>query len=152
MLRTIVLDTSPLSTVTRRRGVADGDACRRWVVNCRDRGHRVLAPAIAYYEVARELVRAGNAAGRARLDAFCAIPDTYLPLTDSALRLGALLWAQARNAGTPTADPKELDCDVLIAAQAFDLGLLRSELVVATGNIGHLARFVNADLWWNISP
>ena len=31
---------------------------------------------------------------------------------DTALRLGCRLWAQARHAGTPTAAPRELDCDV----------------------------------------
>jgi hypothetical protein len=52
----------------------------------------------------------------------------------------------------PTADPKELDCDVLIAAQALTIGVPSSELVVATTNVGHLSRFVTADLWVNIIP
>jgi hypothetical protein len=69
-----------------------------------------------------------------------------------ALRLAAKLWAQARNAGIPTADPKELDCDVLIAAQALSLDVSPAELVIATTNVGHLARFVPAALWANIIP
>lgn len=67
-----------------------------------------------------------------------------------------MLWAQARNLGTPTADPKELDCDVLIAAQALDYqttqGLAPGELVMATVNIGHHSRFLTAGLWQNITP
>src|SRR3569833_3698981 len=147
MALTIVLDTSPLSTVTKRAGVPDADACRQWMVDCQRGGHQLVAPAMAYYEVARELHRAGNASGIQRLDAFCSVPGRYLPLTDAALRRAARLWAQVRNAGVPTADPKELDCDVLIAAQALDLGIPASDLVVATMNVGHLSRFVRADLW-----
>lgn len=152
MARTIILDTSPLSTVTKRRGVAEADACREWVAACRQAGHRVIAPAVARYEVARELERAGNAVALLRLDAFCRVPDCYLPLSDTALRRAALLWAQARNAGMPTADPRELDCDVLIAAQALDMNLPADQISVATMNIGHLSRFVAAELWTDITP
>ncbi len=89
----------------------------------------------------------------AALDAWNgAAPDRYLPLSDSALRLGATLWARARNAGTATADPKELDADVLIAAQTLDRGLPLSDVIVATVNVGHLALFVPAALWTNITP
>lgn len=149
---TIVLDTSPLSTVTKRRGVAEADACRRWVAECRRAGHTIIAPAIAYYEVARELERAGNAAGLSRLDAFCNIPGCYLAITDGAIRLAVKLWARARNGGTPTADPKELDGDVLISAQALDLRLPASQLIVATMNPGHLSQFIAVDNWNNIAP
>ena len=91
-------------------------------------------------------MQAGKVQGLARLDAFnAAAADRYLPLSDAALRLAATLWAQARRAGTPTADPKELDCDVLIAAQALTLGAPAVELVVATVNVGHFGRFVNAE-------
>ncbi len=60
--------------------------------------------------------------------------------------------AKARNAGTPTADPKELDADVLISAQALDLGIPVSDIIVATMNPGHLSQFVPVDHWNNIVP
>ena len=101
----------------------------------------------------RELVRAGKMHGLARLNAFnAAEPDRFLSVTDTALLLGADLWARSRNAGTATADPKELDADVLIAAQVLDLGLPPSGFIIATTNIGHLAQFAPADLWTNITP
>ena len=110
-------------------------------------------PSIADYEVRRELERAGKVNGIASLDAWNnASSDRYLPITDSALRLGAKLWARARNAGTATADPKELDGDVLIAAQALDMKIPPSDFIVATVNVGHLAQFAPADLWVNIKP
>jgi hypothetical protein len=57
----------------------------------------------------------------------------------------AALWAQARRRGRPTADPKELDCDVILAAQALEVGAM-----VVTDNIGHLALFVEAKSWRDI--
>ena len=153
MSRTIVLDTGPLGIVTKQHGVPDADACRRWVAEWVRNGAFFVVPAIAYYEVRRELERANNQAGIVRLDSFChAVPNRYLVFSDNALRLGCSLWARARNAGQPTADPRELDCDVLIAAQALTLGVPEAELIVATTNVGHLSRFVAADVWTNITP
>ena len=94
-----------------------------------------------------------NTTGLARLEAFCStVPGRYLPLSDTALRLGCRLWAQARNAGTPTAAPSALDCDVLLAAQALTLDLPIPDCIIATTNVGHLAQFVAADLWTHITP
>ncbi len=112
-----------------------------------------MVPSIADYEVRRELVRLQKTRSLAHLDRFeRAEPDRYVPLTDEALRLAATLWAQARNRGTPTGDPRELDCDVLIAAQALTLGVSESDLMVATSNVGHLAQFVPAALWTDLAP
>ena len=49
-------------------------------------------------------------------------------------------------------DPKELDADVLIAAQALDMELPPSDFIIATVNVGHLAQFAPATLWTNITP
>lgn len=153
MSRTIFLDTGPLGILTNPRRPPETVSALTWVITMIRAGHRFIVPAIADYEVRRELERAAKTAGLAALDAWnSASPDRYLPLSDSALRLGATLWARARNSGTATADPKELDADVLIAAQALDMGLPRSEFIVATVNVGHLALFVPADRWANIAP
>ena len=63
--------------------------------------------------------------------------------------MAAKLWAQARNAGQPTASDLAIDADVILAAQALGLNI---PVVVATGNPGHLTRFVPAELWSNIIP
>ena len=153
MSRVIILDTGPWGLLTNPKKIPEPRAITRWAPDMMATGHRLIVPAIADYEVRRELERAGHRKGLAQLDAFnAARADRYLALTDSALRLAAKLWAQARNAGIPTADPKELDCDVLIAAQALTMGIPSSDLVIVTTNVGHLSRFVTADLWTNISP
>jgi predicted nucleic acid-binding protein len=153
MSLTIFLDSGPLGLLTNPMKPPETVAVLTWAVAMRRAGHRFIVPAIADYEVRRELERAGKTGGLAALDAWNnAAPDRYLPLSDTALRLASKLWANARNAGTPTADPKELDADALIAAQALDLGLPTSDFVIATVNVGHLALFVPADLWMNIKP
>jgi predicted nucleic acid-binding protein len=57
----------------------------------------------------------------------------------------AELWAEARKRGKPTADIKELDGDVILAAQA-----LQVDAIVATENVGHLSLFVEAKHWKDI--
>ena len=153
MSLTVFLDAGPLGLITNPNRPPNAVACMQWAVDMLTAGHRFIVPAIADYEVRRELERASRIRGIAALDAWnSAYPDRYLPLSDSALRLGAKLWASARNAGTATADPKELDADVLIAAQALDTGLPPSDIIIATMNVGHLALFAPAELWTNITP
>ena len=66
--------------------------------------------------------------------------------------LAADLWSRSRQSGLATGDPKKLDIDVILAAQAMTLGVPVSDLIVATSNISHISRFVPADLWRNIKP
>ena len=150
MRRTIVLDTSPLSLLADPRAAPRPQEIRRWANQHLHRGHELVVPAIADYEVRRELIRLKNTRSLALLDQFGG--DRYLPLTDEALKLAAALWAQARSRGAPTADPRDLDCDVLIAAQALTLDLPGADIVIATSNVGHLAQFVAAAPWGDIVP
>lgn len=158
MPRVIVLDTFPLSSTAKREplpGVVPSllDQRHAWVKGCVQAGNQVVVPAISFYEVLRELERLNATAQIARLRAFCqAVPDRYLSLSDAQIDLAAKLWAQARNAGTPTAGVDALDGDVILAAQALSLGLPNSEFVVATTNVAHLSRFVMAEHWTNIAP
>jgi hypothetical protein len=108
----------------------------------------VIVPEIADYEVRRELIRMGGMVALANLDGYGTQLE-YLPLTTAAMRRAAELWAQARSAGLPTAPDPALDGDVILAAQAL---CLNTTVIVATGNPGHLNRFVPADLWSNVAP
>jgi predicted nucleic acid-binding protein len=157
MIEAILLDTGPLGILTNPRRPPETVAALRWAIDMMKAGHRLIVPSIADFEVRRELERAGKTRGIEALDAWNnAQEDRYYPLSDRALRRASKLWAQARNAGTPTADVRELDCDVLIAAQALDYqtvhGLSTAEIVVATTNVSHLSLFVPADRWENLQP
>jgi predicted nucleic acid-binding protein len=153
MKRVIVLDSGPLGLLTQRPGVPAADACREWASRCLGAGEKLVVPAIVNYELRRELLRAGKGPGLARLERFIArVPDRYLPLTDAALQRAAELWAESRRRGRPTADPKKLDIDVILVAQALSLDLASEELVVATMDVGDLSRFLDARLWTEIDP
>ncbi|MEC4818281.1 MAG: hypothetical protein SAK29_34165 [Scytonema sp. PMC 1069.18] len=62
----------------------------------------------------------------------------------------AEFWAEARRRGIPTADPKALDGDVILAAQATLIKEDGDTVVVATTNVEHLSRFVDALYWQGI--
>ena len=145
----IVLDAGPLSLLAhpRRSGPIE-----EWATQHFTAGNRIVVPEIAYYEVRRELVRLGQRPGLERLDA---LPTSfpYLPITTEIVVRASELWAEARLRRRATADPKALDADVILAATALSVSLAEDDtVVVATGNVGHLAQFVDARLWESIHP
>ena len=147
----ISLDSGPLSLVTQRRGTAEGDACKKWLADHLARGTRVVVPEIVEYELGRELLRAKKNASLKRLDAFIvAETDRFIAITRSAILRAAELWAEARQKGLPTADPKELDIDVVQSAQLLTAGFDQKDVTIATANVGHLSRFLRAEQWQRI--
>ena len=148
MSRIVTLDSGPLALLARRNDISVVIQCNIWLNNLLTQSVRVILPEITDYEVRRELVRLNAFSSVQRLDTL-ATRIEYLPVTTAAMRLAAELWAQGRQSGQPTADPKELDGDVILAAQTLLLGEAGS--VVATTNVGHLSRFVPAKLWSEIS-
>jgi predicted nucleic acid-binding protein len=146
----LFLDSGPLGLITQPQRSHEVIAITDWLKDCLLAGARVLVPAIVYYEIKRELLRANKVVGIGRLDTFVnASPGRYVPLTDDALRFAAELWAQSRQAGRPTADAMALDIDVLLAAQALQMG---GTPIIATTNQKHLSQFTSARHWTDISP
>ena len=153
MSRFLVLDSGPLGLLTHSQRNAEVVAITEWFSRCLLSGHRLMVPAIVYYELKRELLRAQKSLSVARLDAFTSqTAGRYLPLSDGALRLAAELWAKARQQGRPTADSKDLDVDVILAAQALSFGPAPSDVVIATTNAKHLSQFITARNWSEILP
>jgi predicted nucleic acid-binding protein len=142
----VVLDATPLGILCHPRNPPQVLACRQWVNDLLAKGRRVVVPEIADYEVRRELILRNSRI--ALLDQLGARLE-YVPLTTASMRLAANLWAQARSVGRPTASDPAIDADVICAAQALGLNVA---VIVATGNPGHLRRFVPADLWTSITP
>jgi predicted nucleic acid-binding protein len=149
--RFLFLDSGPLGLITHPQQSATVAAITEWLTGCILRGNQVIVPAIIYYELKRELIRAKKATSVARLDAFVrAAPGRYLPLSDEALTLAAELWARARQGGLPASERAALDVDVILAAQALSFGPAPSEVIVATTNAKHFTQFVAARLWSEI--
>ena len=103
-----------------------------------------------WFQDGRGLVRAGLLPSVHRLDELKQVLE-YAPIRTEAMLLAARLWAEARQAGQPTADPKALDGDVILAAQARLFNeAIDGAVVVATTNVAHLSRFVPAADWQSI--
>jgi hypothetical protein len=147
--RVIILDAGPLGLITNPKLSPESVACAQWLQTHITSGSRTIIPEIADYEVRRELLRANKTKGIARLDDLAKLIE-YLPIRTVAMRQSAKLWAQARQQGQPTAGDKTIDGDMILVAQAMTLGV--PDVVIATTNVGHLSRFVAAELWQNVAP
>lgn len=147
----IILDSYPLSLASAPARNPDAVALTDWTEDCLSAGHEIYIPEVIDYELRRELLRAGKTNSVRKLDGLKAILR-FLPISSPAMLLAATLWSQSRQSGLPTGDPKKLDIDVILAAQALTLGVPAGDLIVAASNISHIARFVTADLWNNIKP
>ena len=134
----LVLGSGPLGRLAHPRRNPEVAA---WFERTVAAGAQVLIPEIADYEVRRSLLLDNLERSIERLDLF-KVTLTYLPLTTEIMLRAAALWAEARWRGLPTADPKELDGDVILAAQAQAAGA-----TIITENVGHLSRFVPARSW-----
>jgi predicted nucleic acid-binding protein len=145
--RAIILDSGPLGLITNPKLSPESVACTQWLQAHITAGNRMIIPEIADYEVRRELLRANKTKGIVRLNALAKSIE-YLPLTTEAMNQAAKLWAQARQTGQPTAGDKTIDGDMILVAQAMILE--NPDVVIATTNIGHLSRFIKAEMWQNI--
>lgn len=145
-----MLDSGPLGLLVYPKGLPEAHNCNQWLERLISGGQRVVVPEIVDYELRRELLRLRLAAGVARLDRLTGLL-AYVPISTEMMLLAANLWADVRHRGLPTADPQALDVDVILAAQAQSLATAASPAVVATTNVGHLSRLVEARRWPEIS-
>jgi predicted nucleic acid-binding protein len=146
MSKYVFLDSGPLGMVTNPKATSVCRECRFWLDSLPSRGYTAVLPEITDYEVRRELMRAGKMSGIQQLDLLKTLIQ-YLPISTVAMLKAAELWAQSRRVGRPTADPKELDGDVILAGQAILVANEGHEVVIATTNVGHLSQFVDAREW-----
>jgi len=144
----ILLDSYPLGALTSPNPVV---GIYEWVKNCELTGHKIYIPEVIDYELRRELIRARKSNSIARLDRLKTALQ-FIPITSAAMLLAAELWATSRQTGFSTGDPKKLDIDVILAAQALTLGVPQNSLIIATSNVSHIARYAPAEIWSNITP
>ncbi len=143
MIRAVILDSGPLGRLTHA-DYSRNREIRAWLAALLDRDVSVFLPEIADFEIRRNLIVENLTGSLANLDALPSL-ITYVPITTVDMREAAQLWARSRKAGRSIGDPKELNADVILAAQALRLGA-----TVATDNTGHLGQFTDARLWPSI--
>ena len=147
MKRSIFLDSGVIGLITNPNLSAEGISCAKWLLSHINKGNQIIIPEIVDYEVRRELLRANKVKGLARLNELIDSLE-YLPITTESMRQAAVFWAEARQKGQPTASDKTIDADMILVAQVFVMDAQNK--VIATTNVGHLSRFVAADIWQNI--
>ena len=143
MSERIMLDSGPLGLLAHTFATPEIIA---WHDSLIAANHILPVPEICDYEVRRSLLLTGLRRSLSRLYALKS-SLVYQPITTSAMLRAAEIWADARKRGRSTADPKELDGDVILAAMALEAGA-----IVATENVGHLSRYVTAKHWRQIKP
>ena len=138
-----MLDSGPLGRLTHADYSRNREH-REWLASLLDHDVAVFLPEIADYEVRRSLILESLTGSLANLDALPSLIN-YVPITTADMHKAAELWAKSRKTGRSVGDPKELNADVILAAQAIRLGA-----VIATDNVGHLDQFTRAKRWTEV--
>ena len=141
MSKRLLLDSGPLGMIAHPKANND---INHWFQVMLSRGVEFCIPEICDYELRRELLHRRLIKSVQRLDELKNYA-TYLPISTAAMLMAATFWAASRKQGRLAADPKELNGDVILAAQAVE-----ADGIVVTDNVGHLNLFVDAKRWTDI--
>jgi predicted nucleic acid-binding protein len=125
----LLLDSSILACVVRPEVAENQPVAQVILPLLEDPRVELFVPEIIDYELRRKLLHLGQHRHHARkwarealtlLDELVAVG--YIPLTTGAMRLAAELWAKTRSEGRLRGTDESLDVDVILAAQAKQVG------------------------------
>ena len=123
-----------------------------WLAHAQAGGNiELIVSAVADYEARRGYLwkldkHPDEPKALARLDHLCELLG-MCRISAETLRAAARYWSKARKGGYSTAPERDIDWDVIIAAQAADLSA-----VVVTSNARHISRYgVDARDWREIA-
>mgnify|MGYP001397619578 CR=1 FL=1 len=124
MTKILVLDTGPAGKIAHP---SVSPEMRQWLQDRAAAGDRFVLPEIVDCELRRNFpleIRRGRTSFTRSLQRLDQLRSRLilLPLNSEAMLRAAELWAESRSLGKPTADPKELDGDAILAAQALQIG------------------------------
>lgn len=152
----VFIETGVLGILCRPGLSDEGRKCEEWLYKLLSRGVIVFASDICDYEVRRGLKleeKRGKPTGLGKLNDLKNIID-FLSVTDEDLEVASDLWATSVITGKQIARESDINIDLIVCAQCHRLQkeYPSHKVVVATTNIRHLIRFVNAEKWENIKP
>jgi predicted nucleic acid-binding protein len=118
----------------------------RWFAAHHIAGTEFIFLEISDFEVRRNLIVDRRRRALRRLNDIISF-GRYLPITTSAMRLAAVLWANQRRVGRSVGDPKELNADVIVAAQS-----VQAKAILVTDNPKHFPVRLATSHWSAIKP
>ena len=148
----VLIDSGVLGKLCNPNSSAEVETAREKLYSLLAKGVYIVSSQICDYEVRRSLIlnslKGLSSEGIDNLNKLAEFIE-FLPVSNAVLQEAASLWAEARIQGVPTADDKSLDADIIICAQ---YKMLEQEypgryIVIATTNVKHLSRFVEAKQW-----
>ncbi|WP_239121599.1 MULTISPECIES: hypothetical protein [Spirulina sp. CCY15215] len=97
------------------------------------------------------VISGGTPKGIKKLEAIANFID-FLEVDRAVVELAAEFWAEARLQGQPTANEKNIDIDMIIAAhwRLLSESFPGRYVVISTTNVKHLRLFAEAEEWQNI--
>jgi len=156
MSKLVLLDCGVLGVITNPNAEnTDGEECREWGENLRQRGTEVKVPAIADFELRREYIRFEFGKSLAELDRLISIYG-YVDITREALIKAAELWATSRRGhGKLEHCDRKLDADMILCGMAwveFNTGKY-DRVSIATNNTRDLELgWKDSHEWRDIKP
>lgn len=133
-----LLDANILSPILKRND--DGEKLKARILDILRRNDHILLSPLVFYEINRGLYQIGAANQIAFFKKLAGYFE-WRDLTKNTWDMGAKLWADCRKIGQPTGEG--LDKDVLIAAQAMEIGA-----TVVTRNTVHFKNLKVAHETW----
>ena len=115
----------------------ESQAFRAWYEATAGTTHEFAITDLTRYEVLRGLLAVEASAKLRRLEELRQA-TIGVHVAPENWDLAADLWAKSRRQGKPTADPKSLDGDAILAAVAVFLSRSEETVIVATTNVRHL--------------
>ncbi|MEM7761177.1 MAG: hypothetical protein AAF298_24060 [Cyanobacteria bacterium P01_A01_bin.40] len=135
--RVIILDSKPLGEICNP---INQDKIKPLIEFLRTIKISLRVAKITDYELRRELTLQGLTKGIRNLNKFKQRQE-IIPIDSESLFLATELWAKLRRDGQPTADSKNIDCDVIMVAQALKLQKQFEQIIILTIDIKDLIRF-----------
>ena len=152
----VFIDTGVLGLLSSPNKREEVIKSQEWLYSLLAKGVNVVSSDICDYEVRRgTFLTIDSQLKKTIINKLDNLHDliNFLPVSPLILRYAAELWAENRRQGLPTADTENIDVDVIIGAtcQLLEQEYLGQRLVVATTNVKHLSRFIEAKEWSEIT-
>lgn len=137
MKRVAFLDSGVLGKVVNPHPNSD---TLRWLYFVKNQKINLRVAEIIDYELRRNFILEGLQKSINKLNQFKQ-REQFISITSESLLEASEIWAKLRGEAKATADIKNIDVDVILAAQAFSLKNDFEEIIIVTTNASDISRF-----------